>query len=70
MRDIIKIDKGFILVIILINHAQPLLDSPQPLNKENYSLIVIAKEIKREKKYQSLIAKENEQSLQSFQTPK
>ena len=33
MRDIIKKSKGFVLVIIHINHAQPLLGSPQPQNK-------------------------------------
>ena len=46
MRDIIKTDKGFVLVIIHINHAQSLLGSPQPQNKENYSLMFI---ITREK---------------------
>ena len=46
MRDIIKTDKGFVLVIIHINHAQPLLGSPQPQNKENYSHIIIMNKTK------------------------
>ena len=49
MRDIIKTDKGFVLVIIHINHAQPLLGTPQSHNKENYSRIMMIEQNKNKK---------------------
>ena len=55
MRDIIKTNKGFVLVIIHINHAQPSLGSPQPQKKENYSrIMMIEQNKKKRRKYRNL----------------